>query len=93
MGVRIALGAGLSDILNLVAFEGLRPVGLGVLLGIAASLALGRFVASLLFGVTPYDVTAMLTAATVLGVFGLVASLIPGVRAARVDPVTALRAE
>jgi predicted permease len=93
MGVRIALGARVSDILDLVMVDGLRPVILGILLGIAASLALGRFVSSLLFGVTAYDASAMLTASSALCLLGLLASVIPGIRAARVDPATALRAE
>jgi ABC-type antimicrobial peptide transport system permease subunit len=93
IGVRIALGAQLRNILDLVALEGMRPVVLGVMIGIAASLGLGRFVASLLFGITPYDLSAMFTAASLLCILGLIASSIPAIRAARIDPVTALRTD
>lgn len=93
MGVRVALGAQLMDVLRLVVGEGFRVVAIGALLGVGAAFALGKLVASLLYGVTPRDPVVMVGAAVTLVVVGVVASLLPAWRAARVDPVTALRAE
>lgn len=93
MGVRMALGAGLRDILGLVVGAGLRVVALGVGLGIAVSLAMGRIIQSLLYEVTPQDPFAMAWAAGMLLVTGLAASLVPAWRAGRVDPARTLREE
>jgi predicted permease len=91
MGVRVALGAKMSDLLRLVLGEGFRVVLLGCLLGIATTLALGRMLASLLFEVTPRDPSAALAASAVLIVAGVAASLVPALRAGRVDPSEVLR--
>jgi predicted permease len=93
MGVRIALGARVKDVLHLVVGEGLGVIGIGIVVGIAIALALGRLVAALLYGVTPRDPIAMAAAALVLITVGIVASLVPAWRAARVDPVRALSVE
>jgi predicted permease len=93
MGVRIALGARVHDVLRLVLRDGLRVIGLAIAVGIVAALVLGRLVASLLYRVTPRDPVAMGAAAAVLLAVGLLACLIPAWRAARVDPVRALSAE
>jgi ABC-type antimicrobial peptide transport system permease subunit len=93
MGVRIALGARLGDLLGLVVGEGGRVIALGIAVGLALSLALGRLVASLLYDVTPRDPAVLAAAAAVLLVAGLSASLIPAWGAARVDPMKALSVE
>jgi ABC-type antimicrobial peptide transport system permease subunit len=93
MGIRIALWARTSDVTDLVVKEGAAIVGTGIAVGLVASLLLGRFVASLLFGVTPADPSVLITAAVVLCLLGVVACLIPAWRAARVDPAVTLRAE
>jgi predicted permease len=93
MGIRIALGARATDIVKLVLGESSRVVIVGVALGIMAAIALGRFVASLLYGVSARDPLVMASAAVLLLAIGVVASVFPGWRAARVDPSTALRAD
>jgi putative ABC transport system permease protein len=93
MGIRIALGARLTDVVSLVLVESSRIVTIGVVLGIAAAIGLGRLVASLLYGISPRDPLVIACAACALLGIGLPASIVPGLRAARVDPSAALRAE
>ncbi len=93
MGVRIALGANLADLLGLVVGEGLRTVALGGVVGVALALALGRLVASLLYGITPHDPASIVAAVLVLLTTCVIASLVPAWRAGRVDPVQALSAD
>ena len=90
-GIRQALGADRSSILSLVLKQGLRTAGLGIVLGLAGSIALGRYLQTLLFGVTTHD-AGVFTGVTVL-LFGvaMAACYIPARRATRVDPMVALR--
>jgi putative ABC transport system permease protein len=93
LGVRMALGAGHRDIMRLVLGRGLRLAATGALAGLLLALALGRAIAGLLYGVHPVD---LLTFAVMTGATLAVAALATGVparRAARVDPLTALKAE
>jgi ABC-type antimicrobial peptide transport system permease subunit len=93
LGVRVALGARFSHVIRHVLSDGMRLVAVGVVIGAILSLAGGRFVASLLYGVSPQDPLALsLVAAGLLLVAGL-AMLIPAWRAARVQPMAALRVE
>jgi predicted permease len=93
IGIRMAIGARSSDVLGMIVGRGVALAGLGALIGLAASLALTRLMASLLFGVSPTDpVSFAAVAVFLLGVAAL-ASYIPGRRAARVDPAEALRYE
>jgi hypothetical protein len=92
-GVRVALGARLGDVLRLVVGEGLRTVTIGVVVGIALALAAGRLIATLLYGIQPTNPFVIAGVAGVLLLVAGVAALAPAWRAARVDPVTALRAE
>jgi len=92
MGVRIALGAKMRDILRLVLGDGLRAVSLGVVLGVGVAFMLGRLVESFLYGVTPRDPIATLAAVAVMLAAGLAASFVPAWRAGQVDPCEALRA-
>jgi predicted permease len=92
-GIRLALGAGAHSVLALV-LRGAIPVTIaGVAGGMAASLALGRLVASRLYGVAPSDPLTMVSVALALAVVALVASFVPAVTASRIDPVQSLRAE
>jgi putative ABC transport system permease protein len=93
MGVRLALGAQPSNLLTMVLGEGLRLVTAGLVLGLAAALAVTRFLDTLLFGVNPRDATTFAGVVVVLSLAALVGCLVPALRAMRVDPMVALRAE
>jgi putative ABC transport system permease protein len=93
IGIRLALGAKGSDVLGLVIRMGLRLVGIGVGLGLLASLALGRVIATQLWGVSAYDPWTLTCVPALLIITGLLACWIPARRAANVDPLVALRYE
>ncbi len=93
IGIRIALGARRSDVLNLILGEGARMAALGVVFGIAASLAITRLMSSLLFGISATDPLTFVGVAVFLALIALLASYIPARRAMRLDPNTALRVE
>jgi predicted permease len=93
IGVRMALGARAADVLGLVLDQGLRPVVAGLVVGLAGSLALGRALSALLFGVAPHDALTMAGAAALLAAAAAVACYFPARRAARLDPAAALRRE
>jgi predicted permease len=90
IGIRMALGAERAAILKLVLREALALIALGLGLGLALSLALAHTVRSLVFGLEPNDPLTIGLACVVLGLVGLGASFFPALRAARLDPVTAL---
>jgi predicted permease len=93
MGIRLALGASSSGIRTLVLRQSLPPVVLGLGAGVVASLALGRVLSSLLFGIGVSDPVTIVGAIALLGTVAIVAAYIPARRATRVDPITALRYE
>ena len=93
IGIRLALGAKGSDVLGLVIRMGLRLVGIGVGLGLIASLGLGRVIATQLWGVSAYDPWTLTCVPVLLIMTGLVACWLPARRAANVDPLVALRYE
>ena len=93
IGVRMALGARTSDILQLVLREAGRLVLIGLAVGLAGSLALSRFVESLLFGLEPNDVTILALGCALLAATALAAALIPARRAADLHPAVVLRDE
>ncbi len=93
IGIRLALGASLSDVLRMIVFEGMRPTLLGVTVGAAGALALARVMSSLIYGVKPTDPFTFLSVPVVLALVALLASIIPAYRAAKVDPMVALRYE
>ena len=91
IGVRMALGAAPSNIIQLVTRQGLKIVGAGLILGILTGIIAAHFIASTLYGVTATDPVALATSALVLGLAALLACLLPAFRATRIDPITALR--
>ena len=93
VGLRIALGAVSGDVVWLVMREVIVLVGVGVTLGLAAAWGLSRLIGNQLYGVSPSDPITMITAACGLAVVALVAGYIPASRAARVNPIAALRYE
>jgi putative ABC transport system permease protein len=93
IGVRIALGANSRDVLRLVAWEGLRPVTAGLAAGLAGVTALGRLLASQLYGISAFDPATLAAATIVLGTVAMTACLAPARRATKVDPIVALRAD
>ena len=93
LGLRMALGATASDLRRLVLGEGLRLAGLGAAIGLAGAVAATRLLRGLLYGVDPLDPATLLAAALLLLGVSALACYIPARRAARVDPVSLLRAE
>ncbi len=93
IGVRMALGAHQNGILQLIIRQGLQIVLLGMAIGIAASLALSRVLGTLLYQVEPTDAGTLMSVSLVLLGVAVIAAVIPARRAARVDPLTALRYE
>jgi len=93
IGLRQALGADRASVFRLIFRDGLRMDALGIIVGLAASIGLGRTLSSLLYGVSPYDGVTLLLAGVVFLVVGALASAIPVSRAVRVPPIVALRGD
>jgi putative ABC transport system permease protein len=93
IGIRMALGARRADILQLILKHGVVLVLSGVAIGIAGAFALTRFLASLLFGVTPNDAVTFVIVPVLFFLIAMVASFIPARRATKVNPLIALRYE
>src|SRR3954453_1397795 len=93
IGIRLALGARLSDVLRMIVIEGMKPTLLGVTIGAVGALALARVMSSLVYGVKPTDPITFLAVTFLLAVVALLATIVPAYRAAKVDPMVALRYE
>jgi putative ABC transport system permease protein len=93
IGIRVALGADRGDVLGLVLQMGLRLVGVGILVGVAASLGVTRVLSSQLFGIAPHDPPTLVAVVAVVALAGFAACYVPARRATRVDPMVALRFE
>jgi putative ABC transport system permease protein len=93
IGVRVALGADTGDVVRLIGRSAARLAGTGLLIGLGAALVATRLLGALLYQVSPTDPPTFVIGATVLGLSALAAAALPALRAARLDPATALRAE
>jgi putative ABC transport system permease protein len=93
IGVRVALGASRAQVIGIVLGQSLVPVGAGLFVGLAAAVVLAPFVKGLLFEVSPLDPVLMGSGVVLLALAAIAACAIPAGRAARIDPVAALRAD
>lgn len=91
IGIRMSLGAAPESVLRMVLWQGARLVALGLALGLAGAFALGRLIASQLYGIDPLEPSVLVATMGVLAAAALLACLVPAWRAARVDPMVALR--
>lgn len=93
IGLRMALGAKTGSVLRLILGQGLALAGVGLALGLAAAAAGTRFLTTMLFQVRPNDPSVYIGVVVLLGLVTLVASYVPARRAAKIDPLRALRHE
>jgi putative ABC transport system permease protein len=93
IGIRMALGAQIRDVLRLIIFEGMKPVVIGLAIGVTAALLLGRLLAGLLFGVQATDPATFAAVSALLATVALLATILPAYRATQVDPMKTLRDE
>jgi putative ABC transport system permease protein len=93
IGVRMALGAQTMDVLRLVVSQGMKPVIFGLVVGLAAAVALGRLLTSQLYQISAHNPVVLSATVAILGLAALLACLFPARRASLVNPVEALRAE
>jgi len=93
IGLRIAFGATRSDVLQVVVARGMKPTAIGIAAGLAAAIALGRLVTSLVYGVSSRDMLTFLSVTVLLVVVAFAASLVPALRATRISPLAVIREE
>jgi putative ABC transport system permease protein len=93
IGIRMALGAQIRDVLRLVVFEGMKPAVVGMFIGLTGALLLGRVLAKLVFGVKTTDPATFAVVSILLLAVALLATVVPAYRATRVDPMRTLRDE
>ena len=93
IGVRMALGAQTRDVLRLVLGQGMKPVVIGLVIGLAAALGLGRLITSQLYQVSAHNPLLLIVTATILAAAALIACIVPARRASLLNPVEALRVE
>ena len=93
IGIRMALGAGRRDVLRMVSAMGLRLMAIGSAIGLLASVAATRLIATQLTGVSPHDPLTLVAVVVLMGIVGVAACYFPAQKASRVDPLVALRTE
>jgi ABC-type antimicrobial peptide transport system permease subunit len=93
IGIRMALGATRSDVMGTVFRSSLRLAGLGVAMGLGGGLAFAKLLATALIGIKPFDLVAFASTSGLMALVAVLATWVPAQRAARVDPMAALRHE
>src|SRR6266404_5854142 len=93
IGVRVALGAQRGEVLRLTLGDGLRPAGVGLVVGLAGGAAAAKMIRDLLYGIQPLDVSVFVGVAALLLAVAILACVLPAWRASRLDPVQALHSE
>ena len=91
IGIRMSLGAGRGNVIAMVVRSAMTPIVVGLVVGIVVALANGSLIASQLYGVKGYDLRILLAAVVALATAAILAALVPARRAAKVDPMVALR--
>jgi len=91
IGIRMAIGAGPSDVLRMILAQGMRVALIGVSFGLVAAFALAQFMVGFIYGVEPWDPVAFASVAALLTAVALVATYLPALRATRLNPVDSLR--
>jgi ABC-type antimicrobial peptide transport system permease subunit len=93
LGIRLALGAPAGRLIHLVLSQGMKLTALGLLIGLVGAVALSHSLANFLYGLSPFDPLTFAGVVVTLAAVSLTACLVPAWRAARVDPMIALRSE
>jgi len=93
IGIRMAIGAQRRSVVQMVMIEAGRVAGVGVIVGLTAAALLTKLLESMLFGVSAHDPLTFVAVAVLISVIAAAASLVPALRASRVDPLLAIRAE
>jgi putative ABC transport system permease protein len=93
IGVRMALGAAVRDVLGMELRQGFIPVSVGLAIGVTGGLGVSRLMRSVLYGVTPNDPITYGTVILTLAAAALAACIVPALRAARIDPLLAIRSQ
>jgi putative ABC transport system permease protein len=93
LAVRRAVGAQAADVVRLIVGQGMRLVGIGLVLGLAGTFVIFRLITSLLYEISPWDAVTYGTTIAVLGIAALLAALLPAIRAATISPTIVLRQE
>ncbi len=91
IGVRLALGADAPQVRWMILMQGMRLAAVGVVVGLLVAVAMGRLMTSLLYGVSPFDVTTFVIGAAIFLVVAALAGIIPALRASRIPPAVALQ--
>jgi ABC-type antimicrobial peptide transport system permease subunit len=93
IGIRMALGAKVGDVLRIVMLDGLKPTVAGIAIGLTGAFLLSSYLKSLVYGIRTNDPYTLAAVTIVLAIVSLVASIVPAWRATRVDPIQVLRDE